>query len=99
MMNDTKAAYVPGHISGHFFETLSSNRVRGLLADSTSTVMGTLRYSWLSAASMYLAGLFSTSYRQQIRQICPAFRRRYSFTVQLQSAGGTCASRKSATRL
>ena len=42
-------------------------------------------------------GLFSTSYGKHGR-ICPAFRRRYSFTVQLQSAGGTCASRKSATR-
>jgi hypothetical protein len=32
-------------------------------------------------------------------RICPGFRSPYSFTVQLQSAGGTCASRKSATRL
>jgi RNA-directed DNA polymerase len=32
-------------------------------------------------------------------RICPGFRSPYSFSVQLQSAGGTCASRKSATRL
>ena len=35
---------------GQFFRLLASNRLRGLVADSASAVMGTLRYSWLFTA-------------------------------------------------
>src|ERR1700678_263891 len=37
----------------------SSNRLRGLVADSASAVMGTLRYSWLLTAFCVLGMIFS----------------------------------------
>src|SRR5208337_3263226 len=37
----------------------SSNRFRGLVADSASAVMGTLRYSWLLTAFCVLGMIFS----------------------------------------
>src|SRR3984957_12256645 len=38
---------------------LASNRLRGLVADSASAVMGTLRYSWLATAFCVLCIVFS----------------------------------------
>src|SRR5581483_715216 len=38
---------------------LASKRVRGLVADSASAVMGTLRYSWLLTAFCVLGMIFS----------------------------------------
>src|SRR5580658_2516725 len=38
---------------------LASNRLRGLVADSASAVMGTLRYSWLLTAFCVLGMIFS----------------------------------------